>query len=403
MALPVLYHFDRWDEPLGILHPVGAITHVEVLCGEDTLDFESLDTPDKGDRIVWQDPESDIWHEHEVVRVIEPEQGPTKVHAEASFCELLRDFVVEAQLVTRTTAQALETVLANSRWTVGTIDDSRTYHHGSTLIYHTNALAALRRIEEVWDGEIEFSITLDNLRVATRTVNFYPSLGSWRGARLTYGRNMLGCTRTVLDDEIYTAMYGYGKGLPVEDEETGELTGGYTRRLSFADVNDGVAWVGSDTARELYGRWDEQRQERVHSFGCVVFADCDDPYKLRKRTYAAVREHCMPKVSYTCDIALLKADVPIRIGDEVAIIDTAREPAWHHKQRVRRIERTFTEASPIVAKATIGVFQPAPWTWTSNLAVRVDTVEQVAAKAVETATKTSETIAGYEDLSEKDY
>ena len=36
---------------------------------------------------------------------------------------------------------------------------------------------------------------------------------------------MAGCMRTVLEQDVYTALYGFGAGLPVTDED-----GRYTRR-----------------------------------------------------------------------------------------------------------------------------------------------------------------------------
>lgn len=44
---------------------------------------------------------------------------------------------------------------------------------------------------------------------------------------------------------MFTALYGYGKGLPIYDE-AGTLTGSYTRRLTFGSVNNGVNWVGDE-------------------------------------------------------------------------------------------------------------------------------------------------------------
>lgn len=63
---------------------------------------------------------------------------------------------------------------------------------------------------------------------------------------------MAGCTRTVMENEVFTALYGFGKGLPVLDE-SGSATGGFTRRLTFGEVNGGVNWVGDDDAREVWG------------------------------------------------------------------------------------------------------------------------------------------------------
>lgn len=134
--------------------------------------------------------------------------------------------------------------------------------------------------------------------------------GEWHGARFSYAHNLVGCTRTVFEDEVFTALYGWGKGLLIEDEE-GSLTGGYMRRLSFADVNGGAAYVADDDARALWGRWDASRGERVHSFGDAVFPECKDSDELLALTKAALAESCVPKVSCECDVAVLDGGVPV--------------------------------------------------------------------------------------------
>lgn len=68
-------------------------------------------------------------------------------------------------------------------------------------------------------------ITVVDGRVSSRSIRFKEQLGSWKGLRFTYGKNMAGCMRTVLEQDVYTALYGFGAGLPVTDED-----GRYTRR-----------------------------------------------------------------------------------------------------------------------------------------------------------------------------
>lgn len=57
-------------------------------------------------------------------------------------------------------------------------------------------------------------ITVAGGRVTSRAIRFKTQLGSWRGLRFTYGKNMAGCTRTVLEQDVYTALYGFGAGFP---------------------------------------------------------------------------------------------------------------------------------------------------------------------------------------------
>ena len=119
--VPTLYLFDRFDERLGILPAVGGITHVEEVCGEDTIEFDCLAAPEKGERLLWRDPADGVWREHVVVRTDEPLGAPAHVYAESSLCELLGDFVEEAQLVGKTAAQALSSVLGVTRWSAGEV------------------------------------------------------------------------------------------------------------------------------------------------------------------------------------------------------------------------------------------------------------------------------------------
>ncbi len=351
--LPVLYLFDRFDNRLGILPTLGAVTHTEELGGEDTVEFDCLAAPDKGDRLVWRDPSSGEWREHVVVRTDEPLGRPAHVYAEWALCELLRDFVEEAQLVQRSASQALSAVLASTRFELGGVGvgDARR----GTLIYHMNALAALRRIEEVWGGELEPSVVVRNGRVAKRVLALPARRGSWRGLRFTYGKNMAGCTRTVMEDEVFTALYGFGKGLAILDE-SGSATGGFTRRLTFGEVNGGLNWVGDDAAKEAWGRWDASGTEKVHAFGQVTFADCEEPNELLALTKAALADAVKPKVSYEVDAALLPGGRVPELGDDVAVIDESRSPAWHLKARVVGRRRELSEAGS-VCTVTLGTVQ----------------------------------------------
>ncbi len=375
MGAPTLYLFDRFDERLGILPTLGAVVHTEELGGEDTIEFDCLAAPEKGSRLLWRDPDDDVWREHVVVRTDEPLGGPAHVYAEWALSELLRDFVEEAQLVARTGEQALSAVLANTRWGIGSVGVGDVKR--GTLIYHMNALAALRRVEEVWGGELEASVEVEGGRVSRRVVSLPKRRGAWRGLRFTYGKNMAGCTRTVMEDEVFTALYGFGKGLPVIDE-SGAATGGFTRRLTFGEVNGGVNWVGDDAAREEWGRWDASRSAKVHSFGQVTFADCEVPAELLALTRAALKDAVVPKVSYEISAALLAGSVIPVLGDEVAVIDTSRTPAWHLTARVVTRRRELTGLGSRCT-LTLGTVQRSAARAVAEVTAAVVTVTETAA------------------------
>lgn len=390
--VPTLYLFDRFDERLGILPAVGGVVHVEEVGGEDTIEFDCLAAPEKGERLLWRDPVEGVWREHVVVRTDEPSGAPAHVYAESSLCELLGDFIEEARLAAETGAEALAAVLAPTRWAAGEVSTGAATH--GCLLYHMNALAALRRVEEVWGGEAEAVIAVAGGRVSSRTVNLPVRRGAWRGARFAYGKTLAACTRTVLEDEVFTALYGYGKGLPVYDEQ-GAPTGGYTRRLAFGSVNDGVNWVGDDNARRAWGRWNAARTEKVHRFGSVVFPDCEDAAELKALTEAALEAACRPKVSYEVDVAAVDGGSGVRLGDDVAVIDASRTPEWHLRARCARRVREFGEGAPRV-RLTLGSVERTTWTASADVAARVAAVEETAAAA-------SDAVASYEDLGNEEF
>ena len=166
-------------------------------------------------------------------------------------------------------------------------------------------------------------------------------------------------------------------------------TGGYTRRLTFGSVNGGVNWVGDDAAREVWGRPDGAGG-KAHRFGHVVFPDCEDPYELMGLTRSALRAACAPRVSYEVDVAAVDGGAGVRLGDNVAVVDDSRAPAWHLRARCVRRVRELGEGEP-VARLTLGTVERTTWAASAEVAARVSAVEETAATA-------SDTVASYEDL-----
>ena len=361
-TVPTLYWFDRWDDRIGILPVLGGLVHDEELNGHDTIEFRSREVPTKGDRLLWRD--GGIWREHVVVRTEEPLEGPCAVYAESSLCEMLDDFIEEEHLTARTAEQAMGFALAPTRWSLASCDVEGT---AGCVLYHVNALWALRRVAEVWGGEVTPVITVAGGRVATREILFEAEHGAWRGLRLTYAKNMAGCTRTVLDQEVCTALYGFGMGLPLVDEG-GRYQGGYRRKLTFGEVNGGVDWVGDEDARLVWGRWDATRTERVHSFGKVEFPECTDPATLLRLTRKALAEIVRPQVSYEVDVAALDGD-DAGLGDTVAVVDDSVGHGWRLRARVVRRVRTFGDA--VTCRLTIGAAQRADYEVQSGLVAEV--------------------------------
>ena len=403
-SVPTLFWFDRFDDRIGVLPVVGELVHTEELNGEDTIEFETREVPAKGDRLLWRDGE--VWREHVVVRTDEPLEGLCSVYAESSLCELLDDFIEEQHLVSRTASQALAVALAPTRWAIGSCNVAGT---AGCVLYHVNALWALRRVAEVWGGEVTPVISVADGRVTSRSVRLDTQRGSWRGLRFTYGKNMAGCTRTVLEQDVYTALFGFGAGLPYTDEN-GNYVAGYRKKLTFGEVNGGVNWIGDDTARQVWGRWNADRTAKVHAFGTVTFSDCTDPARLLALTRKALVDAVQPKVSYEVDVAVLDG-ADVELGDTVAVIDASRKPEWRLKARVVRRVRTFSDG--VLSRVTIGTVQPVDYAQTATLAADVAALQDdisgidgnltTAATTVYVESSVTQAIDDLDELSEVEF
>lgn len=209
-------------------------------------------------------------------------------------------------------------------------------------------------------------------------------------ARVRAGHD--GLHAPVAEDEVFTAPYGYGAGLPVVDER-GAFTGGYRRKLTFGEVNGGVDWVGDDSARLLWGLPDGSGG-RAHRFGEVTFAGGEDPEVLLARTQAALAETCASRVSYEVDAAALSGSVPVGLGDEVAVVDSSRDPTWRLRARVVRRVRLFGNA--IEARYSIGSVPRTAFVERSSVEARVAAVEDVAGAAGDTVAAVGASVAAIE-------
>lgn len=314
--------FDRWGNQTGTVQDVLEAIHSDELNGEDSL---TLTTPtcdlSKGDRIVWRD-RFGVWHEH-IVNDIRDEHRDgaltSVVYCENSIAEMYTDHIDDVRPTDASASTALGRVLEPTRWAVGTVTVTGT---ASTTFYHTSAREAIGKVAEVWGGEVWATITVSGTHVTGRAINLGRRGGDY-GKRFEWTKDLQGIAREVLTDDVCTALYGYGKGLEAYDED-GELTGGYERRLKFGEINGGLDYVADEDAKLVYGLPDGTGGIK-HTFGRVIFEDCEDMEELLALTQAEldIRKH--PQVSYTATVIDLAdagfAYEDVRTGDTVAIID----------------------------------------------------------------------------------
>lgn len=223
----------------------------------------------------------------------------------------------------RTAKEILQRVLQDTRWEVGYIDSTGLT---DTNFYYQPCLECIQKIAQIFNMEVVFTYGFDSKyqKITSRKVNLYQQQGRRTGKRFEYGSNLLTVTREEDSQDIVTALVGRGKGEEKTDEETGEATGGYGRRIDFsnvvwskangdpADKPAGQEYVEDLQATKIFG-YDDGKPR----IGIVVFEDIEDPVELLKATWASLKSSDRPKVSFKASVT----DVGnLGLGDTIAII-----------------------------------------------------------------------------------
>ncbi len=314
--------FDRHGSHLfDLAEPdvLGAVWSQEIN-GEDSITLTCKRELSKGWRVVWRDARN-AWHEHVVgsADAVHDSSGSPlwECWCELSSCDLRGDYVVNKRPGVgtggTTAASALRDVLEHTLWEPGTVDVGG---KASASLYHMSAWDALKEVVDAWGGELEATYDVDPASgVVGRRLGLRAKLGNQDPTRrFEWGRDLTSIHRTVSEDDIYTAVYAWGKGE--------ELEGGtYGRRIGIDSVTpDGLPYVHNDALLPMWGRADGG-----HVFGEVVAEDCEDPEELMAKAYAYLEEHSGPTVSYTADVVQYGeagADLHgISLGDAVQVVD----------------------------------------------------------------------------------
>lgn len=310
-----------------------SLTHTDELNGEDSVDIATTFALKQGYRLVWADRLGKV-HEHVC-------QDPKGLHAGGdtvytdtainSICETYGDYIEDKRPYGYGFLQALNVCLEPTRWTAGTVDQTGTVDKGLTF-YHTSAREALQSILKC-GGELETEITVSGGKVTSRRVGIRSHRGAKGGhRRFTYTKDLASVSRTEHYGAI-TACYGYGKGIETD-------TGGYGRKLTFGDINNGRNYVEDATALKLYGRPDG-RGGRAHVFGQYENSNCEDAATLLAETRAYFGSRKEPGMTYEADAVDLvqfgREWEGVAVGDDVQIVDTCFSPALRCEGRVTKL------------------------------------------------------------------
>jgi len=308
--------FSRFGENLGRLD-VREAKHTDALDGTDELAITCSDDLGKGDRIVWVDFGGTA-HEHIVDSLTRTHDSDGQRMTEATCINSINetwDDYVEDKRPSGTAAVALQSILSGTRWSVGTCDVKSS---ASRTFYHESVREAIGELLEAWGGELETVITTDGQSVTGRSVGIRALRGDQASPkRFVWTKDLVSVKRSVLSDNPKSRIYGYGKGVETD-------TGGYGRRLTFGDINNGKDYVDDAEAQTLWGH-PAADGSVAPSVGIFIDEDCEDAAVLLQETKDYLASVNEPKVSYDADAIDLYAFgrdwERVETGDSVAIID----------------------------------------------------------------------------------
>ncbi len=251
-----------------------------------------------------------------------PENTQTVDAEHAAIAELTDEMLEDVRPTNTTAAGAAASVLSGTGWTLGTIVASG---NDSIRFFYVNIWSALCAIRDKWGVRIRPRVTFDNTGITGRYIDILSAVPTYRGVRLEIDKNIENIGVAYNDRELYTALYGRGKG---KSTAAGDDTS--AAKVSFADIvwsteDDnpadkpaGQKWVEDVTATAMFGRNGRRRT------GVAEFPDIEDPEALLQATWDRLQLIKYPRLTIDCTIYDLYAygynhEQMLR-NDEVAVI-----------------------------------------------------------------------------------
>lgn len=354
--------FNRWGDNLGRL-TVSAATHTDALDGTDELNITCAEDLVKGDRVVWIDLQG-VCHEHIVDTIdrVHDDDGAPETQAVCinSVNETWDDWLDDKR-PSGSVSVALSSILADTRWEVGTCDQGGSASH---TFYHISVREGIAELLETCGGELETTIVHNGAGIVARRVNIRALRGNQSSAkRFTWTKDLVSVKRSIASDNPKTRVYGYGKGVETEG-------GGYGRRLTFGDINGGKDYVEDAEATAVWGHPDGEGGI-LPAVASYVNEQCEDAAQLLQETKDYLEQVKEPKVTYTASVidlyAFGRSWEGVGVGDDVAIIDKgfSAEGVRLHG-RVSQIERDLLTGDATVTFGTLTDTMADMWQSVNN-------------------------------------
>lgn len=376
--------FDRWGNPLGDLSYAIKAIRTRATDGTDTLDITTIGEINKDERIVFKDSMG-RWAEYlcQSTQTARAAGMPVTVaYCTGSIAELSRTYIEDKRNRNANAKACLAKALEGTRWAVGTVETGTITGTADLSFYHCTVLEAIQKTADTYGLEVQTEYQPDPTgnRIGRRIIHLVEHRGTANTTkRFEYGKDLTQIKRDIDSGDVITRLYGWGKGIEQTNDQ-GEATGGYSRKISFADVNNGKPYVQDDQALANWGIPGPDGT-RHHSEASVDFPDCEDPKELLNLTKAALKTRTTPTVSYTADVtALGQAGYDPEgtdVGDSVQIIDTSFTNPLRLEGRILQIEEDLA-GSLAETKITLGNIRQS---YTQRLAAQQQALDKLVSNS----------------------
>ena len=238
--------------------------------------------------------------------------------------------IKDKRLQSVTADQALNVALEGTGYQLGEREGLTKVN--KTNFYYISPREALVKIIEAFNCEFRVRYEFVENKIINRYIDLYHRQGSYSGVQFEYGNNALEVTMEEDSDNVVTALIGRGKGEESTDSE-GNATGGYGRRIEFADIvwtkasgkpidkPAGQNYIVLNDDIENKGLY--QNGELKHRWGVFVDEEIEDKEVLLQATYQELLRLNNPIRKYKARILDLRDD--IWLGDRVAFVkDSAK-------------------------------------------------------------------------------
>lgn len=376
--------FDRWGNPLGDLPYAIKAIRTRATDGTDTLDITTIGEINKDERIVFKDSMG-RWAEYlcQSTQTARAAGMPVTVaYCAGGIAELSRTYIEDKRNRNANAKACLAKALEGTRWAVGTVETGTITGTADLSFYHCTVLEAIQKTADTYGLEVQTEYQPDPTgnRIGRRIIHLVEHRGTANTTkRFEYGKDLTQIKRDIDSGDVITRLYGWGKGIEQTNDQ-GEATGGYSRKISFADVNNGKPYVQDDQALANWGIPGPDGT-RHHSEASVDFPDCEDPKELLNLTKAALKTRTTPTVSYTADVtALGQAGYDPEgtdVGDSVQIIDTSFTNPLRLEGRILQIEEDLA-GSLAETKITLGNIRQS---YTQRLAAQQQALDKLVSNS----------------------